>query len=188
MKHSIISILVAVSLGTASLAANAQNNWKETANDAWIDGKAETTLMLNGHLDAFDINTDVKDGVVTLTGKVDRQVDKALASELIMSLDGVKDVDNQLTVIAELDADKDGEMMQTLNDAKIETVIKTRLLFESQVSGLDIEVESKMGEVTLNGMVDSDAERQLAVKIAENTKDVKSVVDMLKSKKLNHSD
>lgn len=180
MKHSIISVLVAVSLGTASLAANAENTWKDTASDAWIDGKAETTLMLNGNLDAFDINTDVKNGKVTLTGKVDREVDKALASELVMSLDGVKDVDNQLTVIEELDEDQDGEVMQSLNDAKIETVIKTRLMFESEVSGLEIDVESEMGVVTLSGTVDDDAERQLALKIAENTNDVKSVVDMLK--------
>lgn len=181
MKHSIISVLVAVSLGTASLAANAENTWKDTASDAWIDGKAETTLMLNGNLDSFDINTDVKNGKVTLTGKVNREVDKALATELVMSLDGVKDVDNQLTVIDEMDDEQDSEVMQSLNDAKIETVVKTRLMFESEVSGMDIEVESKMGKVTLSGTVDNDAERQLAVQIAENTNDVKSVVDMLKS-------
>lgn len=188
MKRSIISVLVAVSLSTASLAANAQNTWKDTAKDAWIDGKVETTLMLNGHLDSFDINTDVKNGVVRLTGKVNRQVDKSLASELVMSLDGVTEVDNQLTVIEELDEDKDGEMMQTLKDAKIETVVKTRLLFESDVSGMDIEVESKMGVVSLSGDIDSDAERQLAVKIAENTDDVKDVVDMLKVKAVTSQD
>jgi osmotically-inducible protein OsmY len=183
MKNSIISVLVAASLGTASLAANAENTWKDTASDAWIDGKAETTLMLNGNLDSFDINTDVKNGKVTLTGKVDREVDKALASELIVSLEGVTDVDNQLTVIEPMNEEDDdnGEMMQSLNDAKIETVVKTRLMFESEVSGMDIDVESKMGEVTLSGTVDTDAERQLAIKIAENTNDVKNVVDMLKT-------
>lgn len=182
MKNSIISVLVAASLGTASLAANAQNTWKDSASDAWIDGKAETTLMLNGNLDSFDINTDVKNGKVILTGKVDREVDKALATELVMSLDGVTDVDNQLTVSQEMhDDEDDGEVMQSLNDAKIETVVKTRLMFESEISGMDIDVESKMGEVTLSGTVDTDAERQLAIKIAENTNDVKNVVDMLKT-------
>jgi osmotically-inducible protein OsmY len=181
MKNSIISVLVAASLGTASLAANAENTWKDSASDAWIDGKAETTLMLNGNLDSFDINTDVKNGKVILTGKVDREVDKALATELVMSLDGVTDVDNQLTVSEEMNDEDDGEVMQSLNDAKIETVVKTRLMFESEVSGMDIDVESEMGEVTLSGTVDTDAERQLAIKIAENTNDVKNVVDMLKT-------
>ena len=64
-------------------------------------GKAETTLLLNTNLNSFDIITDVKDGNVTLTGKVESSVDKALATELIKSLDGVKDVDNQLTVMNE---------------------------------------------------------------------------------------
>ena len=137
--------------------------------------------MLNGNLDSFDINTDVKNGKVILTGKVDREVDKALATELVMSLDGVADVDNQLTVSEEMNGEDDGEVMQSLNDAKIETVVKTRLMFESEVSGMDIDVESEMGEVTLSGTVDTDAERQLAIKIAENTNDVKNVVDMLKT-------
>ena len=98
-----------------------------------------------------------------------------------MSLDGVADVDNQLTVSEEMNGEDDGEVMQSLNDAKIETVVKTRLMFESEVSGMDIDVESEMGEVTLSGTVDTDAERQLAIKIAENTNDVKNVVDMLKT-------
>ena len=37
-------------------------DWKDGAKDAWIDGKAETTLLLNTNLNSFDIITDVKDG------------------------------------------------------------------------------------------------------------------------------
>ncbi|WJG09640.1 BON domain-containing protein [Aliiglaciecola sp. LCG003] len=176
MKRSITSLLVAVVLGTSS--ASAENSWTDTAKDAWIDGKAESTLLINGNLDSFDIDTDVKNGTVTLTGKVDREVDKALATELIMSLDGVKDVNNQLTVVAEEDMDESS--MQALKDSKVETVVKTRLLFESEVSGLDIEVEVDAGTVTLSGEVESDAERDLAITIAKNTDDVINVIDKLK--------
>ncbi|KXI28078.1 BON domain-containing protein [Paraglaciecola hydrolytica] len=177
MKFTMKPVVLAVALTTASLTVNAGDSWKDSAKDAWIDGKAETTLLFNEHLSSFDINTDVKDGVVMLTGKVEREVDKALATELIMSLDGVTDVNNELTVVNQ--NEEDSEIMDDLKDSKVETVVKTRLLFESEVSGLDIEVEANKGTVTLTGKVDSEAERDLAIAIAKRTNDVKNVIDKL---------
>lgn len=171
------SIIATLLVGSISLNVAAQD-WKDGAKDAWIDGKAETTLLLNTNLNSFDINTDVKDGKVTLTGKVESSVDKALATELIKSLDGVKDVDNQLTVMNEKEGTS--EVVATLTDSKVATVIKTRLLFSTDVSGTQIDVNVANGVVTLKGEVTSDAERQLALKIAENTDDVKKVVDKIK--------
>ena len=154
------------------------------AKDAWIDGKAEATLLFNGSLDSFDINTDVKNGNVVLTGKVENSVDKKLAEELVANIDGVTSVDNKLTVVADNDMHSDmsddmeegvEEGTSELTDAKIATVIKTRLLMDTDISGFDIDVDVENGVVTLTGEVDSDAERDLAVEIAKNASDVKDV-------------
>ncbi|MCS4306347.1 osmotically-inducible protein OsmY [Rheinheimera pacifica] len=175
MKRTTLAMMMALAFATTTVAAN---DWKDGAKDAWIDGKAETTLLLNGNLNSFDINTDVKNGKVTLTGKVKSDVDKALAEELIENLDGVTGVDNQLTVVnsGQTANSKDGS---ALKDAKIATVVKTRLLFESEVSGTSINVDADNGVVTLQGEVDSDAEKDLAVAIAKNTSDVTRVIDKL---------
>lgn len=178
MKNSIRSIIALTLLTVGSSAAYAENTWKDTSKDAWLDGKAESTLLFNTNLNSFDINTDVKNGVVILTGKVESDVDKALAEELVASLEGVNSVDNRLTVI-DNKSTKDSKMLIALTDSKIETVVKTKLLSESEVSGTAIEVEVIKGVVTLSGQVDSDAAKQLAVAIAKNTTDVKSVVDKL---------
>lgn len=183
MKHTTLAIIMATAISTASLNVNAANTWKEGAKDAWIDGKAETTLLFNKNLNSFDINTDVKNGTVILTGKVKNSIDKALAEELVASLEGVTKVDNRLSVVDGKSPEQDLEVMQGLKDSKVETVVKTRLLFESQVNGLDIEVEVDGGIVTLTGMVKSDAERDLAGAIAKNTNDVTSVVNKLALKK-----
>lgn len=177
MKHTTCSLLIAAALTTTSIGVNAETTWTDSAKDAWIDGKAETTLLFNENLDSFDINTDVKNGVVTLTGKVETEVDKALASELIESLDGVESVENHLTVMDQNTASETAMVLQALKDSKVESVVKTRLLFESEVSGSDIEVEVEEGIVTLEGKVSSDSERDLAVAIAKNTTDVKRVVN-----------
>ncbi|WP_218418457.1 BON domain-containing protein [Alteromonas lipotrueae] len=193
MKRTLLSILVATSMTTAAFAGDMEtdNKWEKGAKDAWIDGKAEATLLFNGNLDSFDINTDVNNGNVVLTGKVDHSVDKKLAEELVSNIDGVMSVDNQLSVIEEKDMDEMASNMSddaeseydgqtgTLTDAKIATVIKTRLLMDSDISGFDIDVDVEAGNVTLTGNVDSDAERQLAVEIAKNASDVKNVEDNL---------
>ncbi len=192
MKRSLLSFVIAGALSTAVFAkdASADNEWKEKAKDAWIDGKAEATLLFNGNLDSFDINTDVVQGKVILTGKVDTAVDKKLAEELVANIDGVTEVDNQLTVLEErmsLDTDevKDDVERQvekgvsTLTDAKIATVIKTRLLLDSDISGFDVDVDVKDGKVTLNGTVDTDAMRDLAGEIAKNASDVSGVENNL---------
>ncbi|APE02336.1 transporter [Alteromonas mediterranea] len=186
MKRSILSMIVATSLTTAAYAGDmdTDNKWEKGAKDAWIDGKAEATLLFNGNLDSFDINTDVKDGNVVLTGKVENSVDKKLAEELVTNIDGVTSVDNKLTVVADNDMHQEmsddmedtvDEGTSELTDAKIATVIKTRLLMDTDISGFDIDVDVENGVVTLTGEVDSDAERDLAVEIAKNASDVKDV-------------
>lgn len=191
MKRTLLSMIVATTLTTAAYAGDmdTDNKWEKGAKDAWIDGKAEATLLFNGNLNSFDINTDVKNGNVILTGKVENSVDKKLAEELVSNIDGVVSVDNKLTIVA--DADMDSELSEDmeegyeegtseLTDAKIATVIKTRLLLDTDISGFDIDVDVENGNVTLTGEVDSDAERDLAVEIAKNASDVKDVKSNLR--------
>lgn len=180
MKNTTTLALTTLLVGSISLNVTAAQDWKDDAKDAWLDGKAETTLLLNTNLNSFDIMTDVKNGHVTLTGKVESSVDKALAAELIKSLDGVKGVENKLTVMNENEITS--EVVKTLTDSKVATVVKTRLLFSTDVSGTQINVDVADGVVTLQGEVASDAERQLALTIAKNTDDVKKVVDKIKVK------
>ena len=114
----------------------------------------------------------------------------------MLSLDGVTEVENDLTVIELKDAKDlttvdqmnakhhDSTMMDSdtesdLTDAKITTVITTRYLFDSEVGGTDIDVDTDNGVVTLRGTVESDAEKQLAMEIANNAEDVRKVVDEL---------
>ena len=208
MKRTILSLMVAATMCTGALAADmkAENNWEKGAKDAWIDGKAEATLLFNGNLNSFDINTDVKNGKVILTGNVKTSVDKKLAEELVMNIEGVTGVENKLTVMKNMrghdsemtvsqnsdrDHDKDMDKIEDdaasatneasgeLLDAKIATVIKTRLLMDSDISGFDIDVDVEQGNVTLTGEVGSEAERELAIEIASNASDVKSVEDNL---------
>ncbi len=190
MRYTLIAISVTAVLSTSSILTFANshkeiegasnvtpsisNTWEDEAKDAWIDGKAEATLLFNQQLNSFDINTDVANGLVTLTGSVDNEIEKELAGELIQGIDGVSDVNNELSVVNP-SLDKKSKTAMEFTDAKIATVIKSRLIFDSEVSGTEIDVDVEGRVVTLNGALETQAEIDLAGVIAKNTDDVKRV-------------
>ncbi|MGP9148323.1 BON domain-containing protein [Vibrio parahaemolyticus] len=179
MNNIAAKIVLTSVLATSSTAVLASDKWEKESMDAWLDGKAETTLLLNSNLNSFDINTDVENQVVTLTGSANNDLEKSLAEELVSGLDGVKKVNNELTVVSENKQDADSDAFAALTDSKITTIVKTRLLMDTSVSGTDIDVTTENKTVTLTGKVNSDAEHDLALSIANNTNDVNKVVDKI---------
>ena len=74
-------------------------------------------------------------------------------------------------------ADKSGE---ALSDAAITSEVKTKFLAEPGVSGLNINVDTNNGVVTLSGNVKNKAEADKAMTIARDSKGVKRVVNKLR--------
>ena len=180
MKSMATIALSTILFISSTLALADQQSWKNESLDAWIDGKAETTLLLNTNLNSFSIDTDVHSGVVTLTGAVNSHLEKSLAGELVAGLDGVKEVKNELSILDDKrQTTQDDETLSTLTDAKITTVLKTRLLMARDISAMDIEVTTTGGIVQLTGKVKSNTEHDLVVNMARNAEDVNSVVDKL---------
>ena len=156
--------------------------------DAWLDGKLEATLLFNEHLNAFDIDTDVRNGVAYLTGAVDSDIDRDLAGEIAESVKGVDRVENDLMVdkakakeqhTGEAAKERDS-FRQSVVDATLTSRVKSQLLLNNNTGGLDIDVDSSGGKVTLSGQVDSKQEGDLAVEIARNTEGTESVEDNLR--------
>jgi osmotically-inducible protein OsmY len=64
-------------------------------------------------------------------------------------------------------------------DAATTAAVKTKLLGDTKVAGLNIDVDTKDNVVTLTGKVHSAAERTEAIRLARTTTGVKSVVNKL---------
>jgi hyperosmotically inducible periplasmic protein len=72
-----------------------------------------------------------------------------------------------------------GKAGAALTDAAVTSAVKTKLLADSSVGGMKIDVDTNNGVVTLTGSVTSRAEAAQAVKLAHETDGVKRVVDRL---------
>jgi osmotically-inducible protein OsmY len=150
------------------------------ASDAFIEGKLSSIYTLNEQLNPFDIKVESRDGVVTLSGNVESDVERELAVELAKNVEGVKSVEDRLAVAPEAQRDESRSgFARGVEDATITAKIKSQLLWNSQTDGLDINVNTRDAHVTLEGTVGSEAEATLAEQIARNTEGVEAVTNQL---------
>ena len=196
-------ILTGVSLPALAGGSAGQEGADREVRDAWIQGKLEGVYLFNEHLSPFAIDTNVNNGIVQLTGTVGSEVDKELAGEIAKGIDGVREVDNQLAVEAggekdqertvatrDRSTDRNGvraretesenKFVRWVGDATITAVVKSKLMTNESISGMNIDVDTLDSRVTLSGEVESDEARQLAEEIAENTEDVVEVENNLR--------
>ena len=68
------------------------------ADDAWLWTKTRAALAYAEDLRDVTINVDVENNVVTLTGSVGSDAQKGKAEQIARSVEGVRDVKNQLAV------------------------------------------------------------------------------------------
>lgn len=179
-----LALLAATPIIHGTQAHAADRSAEQTMDDATITSKVKSQLASDDRTKATNINVDTKRGVVYLKGTADTADSKKAATEVARSVEGVKDVKNKLvigpsssnpqtaTAKTENAAHKAGAVM---SDAWITTKVKTALLADDMVKGMDINVSTKGGEVTLAGVVDSDKARNRAIEIAHKTEGVKSV-------------
>ncbi len=97
-----------------------------------------------------------------------------MATEYAKDVEGVKDVKNEMTVskTAKKTPRTTGDK---IDDASITAQAKMALLFHRSTSALKTKVETKNGVVTLSGKAANTAEKDLASKIVDDVKGVKSV-------------
>lgn len=135
--------------------------------DERIEESAKQSYVFKTYLKNDTITTESKNGVVTLQGSVKEESHKTLAHETVASLPGVKSVDNQLEL--------KGDRLAEESDGWVGMQVKTSLLYNRHVSGLNTQVLVADGIVTLRGEAESQAQKDLA---AEYAKDIKGVKDV----------
>jgi osmotically-inducible protein OsmY len=141
-------------------------------SDAWLRDKVKSTLLFHRSVSA-GTEVDVKDGIVTLRGDAASQAQKDLTTEYARDIEGVKDVNNEMTVAKS--PEKTRTVGEKIDDASITAQVKMSLLFHRSTSALNTKVETKNGVVTLYGKAGNAAAFDLATKLANDVKGVKDV-------------
>ena len=123
--------------GSADAPHTSENS---AARDMWITSAAKLRLMANSDTPALEINVDTSDGIVTLLGTVPSQQSKQAAADEVRRVSGVRNVQNDLQIVAESKAER---VAAEVKDVK--AAIETRLEARSDLEDADIDVEVSGG-------------------------------------------
>ena len=152
-------------------------------SDGWIGMKVKSALFFNRNVSAVNTEVDVTNGVVTLKGQADSQAQKDLTGEYAKDVDGVKSVDNQMTIAEKgtasqtKDQAKDQPKDNKIDDASITAQVKMAFLTHHSTSAFKTGVSTTEGVVTLSGNAVNGAAKDMATKVAGDINGVLNVVN-----------
>jgi hyperosmotically inducible periplasmic protein len=184
MKHQFFlkpsSLVLLISVLGSSVA------WAELTAQDVVEARQETqiwtTFALSPFLRANDIKVTVDNGKATLTGRVLEDINKDLATQMALGVAGIKEVDNQITVEPQYVAparSTERSYAELIDDATITSAVKSKLLWSKYADGLATDVDTKFGKVVLKGTADSKQAKELAGRLAQNTRGVLGVDNQL---------
>jgi osmotically-inducible protein OsmY len=117
-----------------------------------------------------------------LTGKVAETVNKDLAKQIALGVEGIKSVDNKIDVVSNYTAptkSMDRSFGEVVDDAAITSAVKSKLMWSRHAEGLTADVDTKRGKVMLTGTATSMEAKDAAGKLALNTRGVQAVSNQL---------
>jgi hyperosmotically inducible periplasmic protein len=145
-------------------------------------GAVKASLELNRNLNSYSIEVDAHDdGTVVLRGGVPSEDVRADAARVASGVPDVAHVDNQLRVDPALPASSgEGRSFgENFDDHALEAKVKLAYSLRKDMKGADVTVSAFRREVTLEGTVASEAQRQVARQIAQEIPRVSGVKDAL---------
>lgn len=167
---------IAFSLSTTAFASDAKNY---PVNDSTITSTIQKDYSQDKLLNPFNIKVNTNNGVVSLSGLLDTELQYKKAITLAESTPGVEDVNaDKLTV-------KDSQ--STLSDTYITAKIDGLLLREATMGDKDIkfskvDVETTNGVVYLSGEVENQTQINNIIAVVNSVDGVKSVKSDLRIK------
>jgi len=169
-------------LALTAMSGNvAADTMAQDLTEARQESQIWTTYVLSPYLQASDIKVSVQGGKATLTGAVEESVSKDLAKQIALGVSGITEVDNQITIQPDYIAVRPPGRSygEVVDDATITAAIKSKLLWSKHTDGITTDVDTKQGRVTLQGFADNAGEKNLATRLALNTRGVTSVDNQL---------
>ena len=178
-RYPLLAAAVAAAIaGTAFANAKPSQEVVEARQESQI----WTTYALSPYLRANDLKVSVHEGKATLSGHVAEDVNKDLARQIALGVDGIKTVDNLIEVVPNYKApaqSADRTYGEMVDDASITSEVKSKLAWSRYSDALTANVDTMRGKVKLSGTADSIEAKEVAGKLAGNTRGVLSVNNQL---------
>lgn len=162
-------IIIGAGVGAASLAHDRRTIGTQV-DDTTTAGRISIAMASDATInEQTSISVQVFNGTALLVGQAPTQELIQQAEKLASSVKNIKKLHNQIRLGSPIPPGV------VANDVWLASKIKTKLIADKRIDGLQIEIEVENGEVFLMGLV-SEQESNIAVDITRNVKGVKQVI------------
>lgn len=144
----------------------------------FVDDALIKTIIKNTYFDQsgnlfFNVDVEVSQGRVLLTGTVENMDLKIEATRIAWGVEDVK------TVINELQISNSDNIFNFADDLVISTKVSGRLILEEEVNSLNYNIETVNKVVYIIGIANSDDEQKKVIDIASDVYGVEGVIDYI---------
>ncbi len=203
-----VALCVTVLSLPSAASAQASRDTSTIVNDAWITTQIYAKFFADPDIKGRNIEVSTISGVVTLHGTIQSGAERNQAIGKAKGTDGVKQVIDKLALataekpLPSDPVDKGGRSVphsaddvkahartaadrvsKEISDTWITTKVQAMFFLDRDVKGMQIDVTTKGGIVTLTGTVTTESTRQKAVADARSIEGVNQVIDKLTVKR-----
>jgi hyperosmotically inducible periplasmic protein len=146
---------------------------KDATSDSWITSKTKIALFADDRVKGREVSVETVKGDIFLRGKVDTPEAKAAAAEIARSIEGVKNVKNDLQVVP-----ASARKAVTADDKQITKAVESRFSKDAQLKKIDVRTDA--GVVVLSGEVPNISVSARASEMAHRVDGVKAVKNELR--------
>ena len=142
-------------------------------DDGIMDKNLDAKLLLMNKNYLLSVSTQVLDGRIFITGKVDDPEEKLKITKLAWEIEGTRSVKNDLKIKEKFN------FKQSAKDILITSQLRTALIFNKKIKSANYSIDTYKKKIYIYGIANSKDEQSLVIEEAKQILDVKDVISSI---------
>jgi osmotically-inducible protein OsmY len=139
-------------------------------DDGIMDKSLDTRLLISNKSYILNVNTQVLDGRIFITGKVDTPEEKLKITKIAWETEGVRSVRNDLKIKEEFN------FKQSAKDVLITSQLRSAIIFNKKIKSANYSIDTYKKKIYIYGIAETEDEKNEVIKEAKEILDVENVV------------
>ena len=139
-------------------------------DDGIMDKNLDAKLLLMNKNYLLSVSTQVLDGRIFVTGKVDNPEEKLKITKLAWEIEGTRSVKNDLKIKEKFN------FKQSTKDILITSQLRTALIFNKKIKSPNYSIDTYKKKIYIYGIAESKEEQSLVIEEAKQILDVEDVI------------
>ena len=139
-------------------------------DDGIMDKNLDTKLLLVNKKYFLDVSTQVLDGRIFITGKVETPEEKLNITKLAWETEGTRSVRNDLKIKEKFN------FKQSAKDVLITSQLRSAIIFNKKIKSANYSIDTYKKQIYIYGIAENEDEKNEVIKEAKEILDVENVI------------